>query len=424
MSNNSLDRTLAPHFQEINRIPNFVFDRHLIDSEVPLYHITGIQQDVSKIDFVFNAGKGYEPKRGVSHFAAKLMLEGTKKKNKEAFFDALESLGSHIEVNSNKDYFTVSLYTLNQFLEASLELVFELLETPAFHEHSLKQLKVRESQNLGIKKEKTSFLAQHNFDIISFGHAHPYIALFDKGEIEQIDLEDIKSFHLNHISDARPIIFITSKLAYYKLDCILKGKFKDQVIFTQSIPSPEFSSKQRLVNDKKDAMQTSLRYGMATIDRAHADMHQLNITNTILGGYFGSRLMQNIREDKGYTYGIRSLIRHHKSTSYFMVATDCIKEHRDNTVQEIEKEISLLQNELVSDEEIQSVKNYLKGSFLQSLGSPFDLSTRVKMMVLNELNESYYEDYFNAINTITAESIRSIAQKHFVLKEMNVVMVG
>ena len=148
------------------------------------------------------------------------------------------------------------------------------------------------------------------------------------------------------------------------------------------------------------------------------------IVNEILGGYFGSRLMRNIREDKGFTYGIRSGISNLKHAGFWSVSTEVKKQYRDQTINEIHKEIQLLKQTPVSEEELETVKNYMSGTFISAIDTPFALADKFKTIHYSGLDYDYYERYFQSINNITAERIQELSRKYLIKEQMTTVMVG
>jgi zinc protease len=167
-----------------------------------------------------------------------------------------------------------------------------------------------------------------------------------------------------------------------------------------------------------------LRIGKKLFNRTHPDYIPFVITNEILGGYFGSRLMKNIREDKGYTYGIYSSIGSLKNEGYWVIAADVKKEFAENAIAEIFKEINKIIEQPVETEELERVKKYMLGSFMNQLNTPFDLMDRFKAIHYTGLDYSYYDRFIETVKTISSETIQKIAQTHFTPNNLVIVKVG
>ena len=148
------------------------------------------------------------------------------------------------------------------------------------------------------------------------------------------------------------------------------------------------------------------------------------VATEILGGYFGSRLMRNIREEKGFTYGISSSIVPMRQAGYWAIGTDVKKEFAQATLDEIQKEIHRLQTELVPENELETVKNYLAGEFAGSLNTPFEIADRVRLMVLEGLDVEFYSNYIQRLRVVTAEDIQRMANQYWQWEDLQQVIVG
>ncbi len=176
--------------------------------------------------------------------------------------------------------------------------------------------------------------------------------------------------------------------------------------------------------EKPDSVQSAIRIGKLTIGKSHHDFVKLQVVSTILGGYFGSRLMSNIREDKGYTYGIGSFIAPMNQASYFGIATEVGVDITRQAIDEIYKEINRLSTDIMPNEELELVKSYLMGEILKSVDGPFALAERWKGMLLFGLDSEYFKKMIETISSITPEEVLDIAKKYLVADEMYEVVVG
>jgi zinc protease len=136
------------------------------------------------------------------------------------------------------------------------------------------------------------------------------------------------------------------------------------------------------------------------------------VLNTLLGGFFGSRLMSNIREDKGYTYGIHSYLMNHMHESGWLISTEAGKDVCEATIAEVYKEMQILRDEPVDEEELLLVRNYMMGGLLGDLDGPFQIIGRWKNIILNNLTEQYFYDSINTIKSITTEELMALANKY------------
>ena len=191
-----------------------------------------------------------------------------------------------------------------------------------------------------------------------------------------------------------------------------------------SQPSLQPSSEHFYFTEKPDALQSAIRMGRATINRTHPDFPALQVLNTVLGGYFGSRLMANIREDKGYTYGIGSGMSSLKQSGSLFIATEVGADVCNAAVSEIEKEVNLLRTQLIPDEELSLVRNFMLGSLLGSLENVFSHADKFKNLYFSGLGYEYYDLYVNTVKTVTAAQLQQLAIQYLNLDEFYKVIVG
>lgn len=191
-----------------------------------------------------------------------------------------------------------------------------------------------------------------------------------------------------------------------------------------SQPELESSSERFFYSEKADALQSAIRIGMPFVTRAHPDFPALQVLNTALGGYFGSRLMANIREDKGYTYGIGSGMTAFKQTGAFFIASEVGADVCKLAVKEIEKEVSLLKENLIDEKELSLVKNYMLGSLLGSLENVFSHADKFKNLYFSNLDYDYYDRYTQTVKTITAPELQALANQYWNFADFYKVIVG
>jgi zinc protease len=190
------------------------------------------------------------------------------------------------------------------------------------------------------------------------------------------------------------------------------------------LPAYAIYPEKRISEIKEKSVQSTIRLGKHLIAKDHPDYHALILFNTILGGYFGSRLIKNIREDKGHTYGIHSSIGSLRLSDYWIVMADVQKGFADEVIKEVYKEIELLQNELVGEDELETVRNYMIGHFMSTFSSPFDLINRFKNIHQAGMEYSFYQEQLDYIRRFKAEDIQYIAKTYFDRDGIFEVVVG
>jgi predicted Zn-dependent peptidase len=209
-------------------------------------------------------------------------------------------------------------------------------------------------------------------------------------------------------------MFVAGKLPP-NLEQLLNEHFGDlgnNAVQTGSISVQPSSGKKFRINNDKEGVQGSIRIARHFPNRHHPDFSKVLVLNCLFGGFFGSRLMSNIREDKGYTYGIHSYLQNHIHESAWMISTEAGKDVCEAAIREVYKEMNDLREELVDEEELLLVRNYMMGGILGDLDGPFQIIARWKNIILNGLDERYFYDSINTIKTISAEELQLLAQKY------------
>lgn len=425
-----LDRTKAPETYEIDAITLQIAEITNLSNGARLHFIKSETQPVIRLDFVFKAGKWFEEKKGESDLAVKMLFEGTLNHTAKQIADKVAFYGASFDSNHGYDRSEFTLYCLSKYVQELLPLVLDVLQNPVFPEEEYKLLKQRTIQNIKVQRQKNSYLATHSFTKQLFGEEHPYVFGFDEGALEALTKEDLQHFYKSR--------FITQELEVFACGAIDSDMQRYLEVEIQQLhlqPSkashtsaqidatahPAVKSNLVLV---EDSLQSSIRMGRRFPHIKDNDYLQLSVLNEIFGGYFGSRLMRNIREDKGYTYGIYSVISPKEQDSMFYIGTDVNYTVTDKTIEEIVKEIKLLQQQEVPEEELQTVKNYMLGKFLNDINTIFDQCDRYKKIVLYDLPQDHYNAYVTAVRTATAPELMNLAQRYLQPDDLYTAVAG
>ena len=422
----SLDRTVAPAFKTIESINFPVLQKVNLDNNLPLHVINIGQQAVVRLDIIFEAGTWYENTPNSSFFTSKMLSEGTKYHTSVQISEHFDGLGAFLELNQGFERSNVSVYCLTKHLEATLVMVREMIFEAIFPEKELENIKNTTKQGLKINLEKNAYVANIQVKEKLFGATHPYGRVLKEVYIEKIDTSAVKKFYKDNIQNKPFSVFLSGKISETEIS--LTNKYLGQHCVNQEITQKNVYEVKSDVSDlyleKPDAMQSSVRLGRLLFTRRHPDFFSFIVCNEILGGYFGSRLMKNIREDKGFTYGISSGLFPMREAGYWNISTDVKKESREATFNEIEKEIKRLQTELVPSEELETAKNFMAGSFAGSLNTPFEIADRVRLIVQENLTPDYYNEYIGKIRAITPQQIQEMANKYMNFEDLMKVSVG
>ena len=413
-----INRQLAPEIKAIESIKTgFPFKNG------NAYHIVS-NEAVFKLDLIFESG-GFGQYSNKYHalFASDLILSGTSKKNANVISEELDLLGAYVFKNCDYYSHSISIYGQTEFLGLILDLVVEAILECEYIEEELSIYKSKKISELNINLAKSSFLANRAINALIVGENHPFASPINESIINGISREDLLAYKNSTL--ANPIFIFTGpdtiNISDYINNIGFKTNLNEEIAVEHSINTSE---EKGIVVKKENTNQNAIRLGKMMPSRTHEDYFKISLTNLILGGYFGSRLMKNIREEKGLTYGIHSSITPFRTYSMFKISSECNAQLTNEVKNEIENEIKNLQTELVGNDELQTAKNYLIGSLLRNFDGPFNIADRFKSNLDLNGNEGFYEEYFKAIHQTSSEDILACANNYFDFNSLKYCISG
>jgi predicted Zn-dependent peptidase len=422
----SLNRTVAPQTSILTKVQLPAVEEITLDNALKVYAIQS-NHEILKVDFIFEAGKWYEEKNLLADFACKMMKEGTHSKTSHQINDFLDFYGCNLEEQVYFSNAGFQLYSLTKNLVHVLPLMKELLTEPSFPEKELSiQLENRKEQHLQ-SLAKNDYLSNRMFLSSMWGNKHPYGRVTEEHNFTEITQADVSNYFQRYYNAANCFIIISGKY-----DCNVIKEL-NRVLGTKDWlgqPAPAFNHHREKDPNMEsylpiaDSVQSSVMVGNASILKSDPDFDELTVLNTLFGGYFGSRLMSNIREDKGYTYGIYSSLSAYKQGTIFEIGAEVGKSHKDDTLREIKIEMQRLQSELVDEEELQTVKNYMSGRILRSVDGALRYSDVLKGLLLFDRKPESINSYLTTIQNISAERIQFLAKRYLDFEKMYRVAVG
>ncbi len=423
-----MNRTQAPEIVLIDKIDLPKAEKVLLDNGVPVYTINEGDQDVVKVELMFKAGKWFEKKNLVADLTNRMLREGTAKNNAKQIADAFDYYGANFNTSAGFETGSASLYSLTKHIDGLLPLVHEIFTKSIFPQQELDTIISNRKQRLMVDLKKNDFVANRNFVNALFGKNHPYGRITEPENFNDLSAEDLKAFYKRYYNPANLTMIVSGKFDANIINSLNKyfgskdwtGEKAQSDITHAAEPAKELV----LHTEKEDAVQSAIILGNVTINKTHPDFLKLSVLNTVFGGYFGSRLMSNIREEKGYTYGIYSSFASYPHGGFLEIASEVGKDVRDATLNEIKYEINLLRTELIGDEELQVVKNYMSGKILRSVDGPMKFSETLKGLIIYNQDTSYIQQLLNTVREVKAEELLELANKYFDYDKMYKVTVG
>jgi len=424
----NLHRNRAPEFKTVDRIKILPSQKHSLSNKIPIYTINGGSQDVIKIEFIFNAGVWHQKKPLIATLTSAMLNEGTNSMTASEIAEKFDFLGAHLGFSASKHDASVTLYSLKKHFTETLTLTADLIKNSIFPEKEFKTILTNRKQQYQIEHQKTNVLAKEKFTKMIYGENHPYSNTYGISEFDKCNRQDIIDFYNKYYTPNNCHIIIAGKVDNNALtlveDLFGENKWENQGEAADCMHEIIESKDKSAFVCKNDAVQSTIRIGRKLFTKTHPDYTGMQLLNLILGGYFGSRLMQNIREDKGYTYGINSIIISHLKDGHLTIVTEVGAEVCKDAVQEIFIEIQRLREELVSEEELSLVKNYISGEMLRSLDSPFALSDGLKGNLPFGLDNTYFAQFIQDLKAITAKKVLDLANVYLNPEDLHLIVSG
>lgn len=393
------------------------YEKFTLDNGVPVYAINAGAEEVMSMEIVFFAGNCFEEKNLVAASSNFLLRNGTSKKKAFEINEHFEYYGSFLNRACYNETATLTLHCLNKHIAELLPVVEELITDSVFPEEELAIFKQNQKQRLSVSLKKSEFVAGRLIDSYLYGEKHPYGKYSSHEQYDALNREELVSFYERYYKNGNCLIFTAGKLPIGLFE--LLNKHFGKLPFGNNFQNPRYQTsstkkpgeKFRITNDA-NGVQGSIRIAREFPNRHHPDFQKVMVLNNLFGGYFGSRLMSNIREDKGYTYGIHSYLQDHIQQSAWLVSTEVGKDVCEAAILEIYKEMKRLQDEPIRDEEMQLVRNYMMGTILGDLDGPFHIIARWKNYILNGVDENYFYSALNTIRTVSPEELQHLAKKY------------
>ena len=417
-----LNRSQAPALNAIENIAFIQPEVHPLTNGTHLFWRHGIFNETSKIELHFKAGSAIGQPI-IASLCAGLLISGTPKKSAKQIQKALDALGAYYDVSITQNEAIVSLYALKDQLMDAYEVFHQSLFSASFPKKELEDLVAERRQKFLVQQEKVSFLAQREFQR-SFFAGSIYAKQIQLEDYDDISISALKAFHDQQYLKGLIEVFVIGDLKTNEIDH-LKNLLLDFQVATKNQENHLWHNELGSIHiEQEGALQSAIRIGRPLFNKTHPDFSDFSILNTILGDYFGSRLMSNIREDKGYTYGIGSYLVEQQTHGYFVIGTEVGVQTRTATFIEIQNEFERLKNEMISQEELDLVKNYMLGQLLKSADGPYAMLDLFSNVHHYGLTLDFYDQLISRIRNITPKRIQELAKRYLKWEEMLIISAG
>ncbi len=425
----TIDRRIAPVVHDLEHFNLRPPVRTTLPNGIPLTVINVGEQEVVRIDILFGGGRWQQTYRLQALFTNRLLREGTRRYTAAEISEKLDYYGAWLELSSSADYGYITLYSLNKYVPQTLEVVESLVKEPVFPEKELATVIDSNLQQYLVNATKVDFLAHRSLLESLYGDGHPCGHSVVAGDYNRINPDTLRAFYEEHYHSGNCCIFLSGCVTddiIHQVEASLGitpfGRNASRTL-TPEYPFAAVPGK-HIFTERADAMQSSVKLGATTITRQHPDYLKLRVLMSLFGGYFGSRLMSNIREEKGYTYGISAGILFYPGSGALVISTEADNEYVEPIITEVYHEIDRLHNELVTAQELTTVRNYMLGEMCRNYESAFSLSDAWMFIHTNGLADDYFLRSLQAVRSVTAEEIRELAVRYLCKETLKEVIAG
>lgn len=421
-----MNRREGPSIQEIDQLVFPNIRTYVLDNGVPVTEVNMGTQEITKMDIVFYAGRIMEDHKLVSRGTSSLIKEGTSSLSSAAIAEKIDFYGASMITGASLDTAHISVFCLSKYVSDVFPVVSEVLSDPIFPEEELRKYISANKQKLSYDLSKNDIISYRKITEEIFGSEHPYGYNSTPEMYDTLTREMLLDHHKKYFTSDNYQIFLSGHITEEMRTQVNKlFGYRGNKGFSKSYhPSSEnLNHKTIKINDGND-QQSSIRIGRKLFNRKHEDFPGMFMLNTILGGYFGSRLMHSIREEKGYTYNVYSSLDPLINDGYFYIGTEVSNTFTSDTIDEVYKQIDILKNEDISDQELKMVRNYIMGNFLTMLDGPFNVAKVARTLKISGLELDFYDKMVQKIKSIDALELRTLANKYLHREDMIEVIVG
>ena len=391
----------------------------------PIYAINCPEYEVVRVSFVFHAGSTTQRHPFTASATANMLAEGSRNMSSQQIAEKLDYYGSYFDINIDRDYSYITFCALSKFFPQTAEVIEEVILHPTFPEAEVATYRDKRRQQLSIERRKVETIARENFAHAIFGEKHPYGVSYPESAYDTLCREHIEEHYRSRYSAENCIVVCSGAISEDVLQRITH--IASQIPASNTLTTIEFPPYDTHYNVRVQhdgAMQSSIRMGRLLFPRSHEEFVPMQVLSTLLGGYFGSRLMQNLREQNGYTYGVYSAMVNFQQTGYLAIATQVGTEVTEDALQQIAAEIDRLRTERVSEQELSLVKNIMAGEMMRILDGPFGIADVTTENILCGFDNRQIEENLRRIRNTTPDEILSLAQRYLSPEDIVTVVAG
>lgn len=399
----------------------------VMPNSVPLYCIDGGDEEVVRFELLFKGGYGVQQKPLQATFTNRMLREGAGDMNAEEISRRLDYYGAWIETYSSQECNHVVLYTMSRHFVPLLELLEEIMKAPQFNQENLDTVRRNAKAYHAVNSRKVDVVSQRYFEKALWGDGHPLGHVVEESDYDSITVEDLRGYY-DMVYGSRNCIAVLSGNVCEESIAAVRERFGSSCWGNgggqvEALASPKSSAGRHTVR-MDGTLQVAVKIGFMAMDATDSDLYAFRFLTVLLGGYFGSRLMSNVREENGYTYHISAEIDAYGNRNAFMISSETANEYVEACIKEIYKEIDRVVNEPIPEEEVELVRSYIMGEMCRECEG---LSARSEIFVNALLSGAGFHSvngYLDIVRSITPERLGQVARKYLRRENMIEIVAG
>ena len=422
-----LDRSKAPQIKPFGPLTLPGEEVTILSNGLVLHTLNGGDQEVVRLDLVAEGGTADCDNPCIASFAAELLREANTSQSSDEIADLIDYNGAWLNSSASGHFTTLQLSSLASKLENLAPTVIECFTQPQFPVKAFEIIRAKGAARQKLNFSRVSFLANSDNRKLMSGNDHPESFVPSIAEIEAISRENLTDFHQKILSATRTHAYLCGRFSSQQLDRLCSIL---ETIPTADSPSPihivPFSPATPTTNiiRKTGSLQSAVVMSLPAIPRSHPDYNALRMTVTALGGYFGSRLMMNIREDKGYTYGISASLLGSAEGSYISIAAQCDNRYTEALIDEVRSELRRMAEEPLTDEELTKLKFNVASDLASTLDSPMTVMDYYELIRTVGIPEDYFYARQKTVDMITKDMICELSRRYLDPAQLRISIAG
>lgn len=424
----ALDRKTPPALSEFSSLSLPGMRTTILENGLTLNIIDYGSQEVSRVTAIWNGGKAETSDNPAAmNLATAMLREGTSTMTGHEISEALDHNGAWF-IPSVYDHTTmVHLFSLNSKFDEPIEILRQIITDSVFPENEFLAYREQSAQTMAMNLQKVSYLCNIERSKLVLGEKHPLSATSSPDDIRNVTPDDVKAAYSRIFHASLPTVYLSGRISpeiEEKAIAAFSSLPFPNVDFPLNIQPFSPAADHRKSVKVEKAVQTAISFTLPTIGRRHPDYINLRLLMTLLGGFFGSRLTKNIREDKGYTYGISAGLLGMREGGLIEITTQCGNDYTEPVIDEVRKELHRLSTDGFSPDEVSTLRKYALSNLATTLDSPFSISEAYQLKQHYDSPDDYFARQFEAASNLSESTLTEIARQYIDPDKFHIVTVG